>query len=182
MKIDGKLDLDLYVDADFCGLFNVEKPEDPNSVRSRSGYIIKLSNCPLTWKSQLQNSITCSTLEAEYNALSIALKSLLPLKRLLIEAASKVNIPATLRSTIRARAFEDNQGAYFLANNQRITSRTRWYLNKWHWFWQFVNKDGVEGDSVAILECDTSLQDADYFTKALSREPFEANRFRVQGW
>ncbi|CAJ1962771.1 unnamed protein product [Cylindrotheca closterium] len=182
IKPTGKLNLDLFVDADFCGLYNTEPHTDPKSVRSRTGFIVKLSNCPLIWRSQLQTSITCSTLEAEYNALSSAVKTLIPLKRLLIEATDHVELDNGIRATIRASAFEDNQGAYFLATNQRITSRTRWYLNKWHWFWQHVTKDGVGPETVAIHELDTSLQDADYFTKAQSCEPFESNRFRVQGW
>jgi len=182
IKPTGKLNLDLFVDADFCGLYKVEPDTDPNSVRSRTGFIVKLSGCPLTWRSQLQTSITCSTLEAEYNALSSALKTLLPLKRLLIEATTNVQLPNDLISTIAARAFEDNQGAYYLATNHRITSRTRWYLNKWHWFWQHVTKDGTGPNTTAICELDTSLQDADFFTKALPPEPFEANRLRVLGW
>ncbi|CAJ1944914.1 unnamed protein product [Cylindrotheca closterium] len=145
IKPTGKLNLDLFVDADFCGLYNTEPHTDPNS--------------------------------AEYNALSSALKTLIPLKRLLIEATDHVELDNGIRATIRASAIEDNQGPYFLATNQRITSRTRWYLNKWHWFWQHVTKDGVGPETVAIHELDTSLQDADYFTKAQSCEPFESNRF-----
>lgn len=181
IKITGLLHLDLFVDADFCGLYKIEPDTDPNSARSRTGFIVKLSDCPLTWRSQLQTSITCSTMEAEYNALSTGLRTLLPLKRMLQEAAQCLNISSTIASTIRARAFEDNQGAYFLANNQRITNRTRFYNNRWHWFWQFVNKDG-SGDGVAVRERDTSEQDGDYLTKALTVVPFEDNRFRVQKW
>ncbi|CAJ1940546.1 unnamed protein product [Cylindrotheca closterium] len=176
IKPTGKLNLDLFVDANFCGLYNTEPHTDPNSDRSRTRFIVKLSNCPLIWRSQLQTSITCSTLEAEYNALSSALKTLIPLKRLLIEATDHVELNNGIRATIWASAFEDNQGAYFLATNQRITSRTRWYLNKWHWFWQHV-KDGVGSETVAIHELDTLLQDADYFTKAQSCEPFKSNHF-----
>ncbi|CAJ1930221.1 unnamed protein product [Cylindrotheca closterium] len=182
VKIDRKLTLDMFVDADFCGLFKVEPDADPTSVRSRTGFVIKLAGCPVTWRSSLQTSIASSTLEAEYTALSDALKTLIPLKRMLVEATSKVNVSDPMVATIRARAFEDNQGCYFLATNQRITSRTRWYLNKFHCFWQYVSKDGIAGDSVAVEEIKTSLQDADYLTKALSPEPYEANRFRVQGW
>ena len=47
----GKLELDCYVDADFGGLYRREPDDDPNSVRSRTGYIIMLGGCPLTWKS-----------------------------------------------------------------------------------------------------------------------------------
>ena len=160
IRITGSLTLDLFVDADFLGLFKIEPFTDPNSARSRTGFIVKLSDCPLTWRSQLQSSITCSTLEAEYNALSSALKVLIPLKRILVEAATQLSIPSAIYSTISARAFEDNQGAYYLATNQRITNRTCWYLNKWHWFWEHVNNG-----TVSIVEIDTSKQDADYLTK-----------------
>ena len=45
----GKLDLDLYVDADFAGLFRQDPDRIPESVKSRTGYVIMLSkNCPAT--------------------------------------------------------------------------------------------------------------------------------------
>jgi hypothetical protein len=37
LRPTGQLDLDLYVDADFCGLFNQEIDTDKNSARSRTG-------------------------------------------------------------------------------------------------------------------------------------------------
>ena len=33
-----------------------------------------------------------------------------------------------------------------------------------------------------IESCPTELMDADYFTKGLSKETFESNRKRLQGW
>jgi len=171
----GQLDLDLYVDADFCGLFTHEDHSLSDSARSRTGYVILLSGFPLIWKSQLQSSIACSTLEAEYTALSYSLKALLPIKRLLLEAVDRLDLPPSVRTSVRARAFEDNQGAYYLATNNRITNRTRYFLNKWHWFW--AHKDEFEMHKV-----DTHRQKADYFTKALPRELFENNRLLVQGW
>ena len=171
----GQLDLDLYVDADFCGLFTHEDHSLSDSARSRTGYVILLSGFPLIWKSQLQNAIACSTLEAEYTALSYSLKAMLPIKRLLLEAVERLDLPPSVRTSVRARAFEDNQGAYYLATNNRITNRTRYFLNKWHWFW--AHKDEFE-----IHKVDSLNQKADYFTKALSRELFENNRLLVQGW
>ena len=70
---------DMYVDADYGGLFGSENPRNPDSVRSRTGYIITLGGWPIIWKSVLQNSLSQSTLEAEYVALSSALKIFLPL-------------------------------------------------------------------------------------------------------
>jgi hypothetical protein len=63
----GKLDLVDYVDADFAGLFGHEQdPRNPNSARSRCGYVILLGGVPLFWKSVLMTTICLSTLEAEY--------------------------------------------------------------------------------------------------------------------
>lgn len=171
----GKLDLDLYVNADFCGLSKHEVDSSKDAARSRTGYVVMLSGFPLIWKSQLQESIACSTLEAEYTALSYSLKALIPLKRILIEAAAHLNLSSSISSSIRARVFEDNQGAYFLAVNHRITNRTRYFLNKWHWFWD-------HSDEFVIYKVYTHDKLADYFTKALTHELFEHNRPLVQGW
>ena len=175
LRPTGKLDLDLYVDADFCGLFKHESDSNKDSARSRTGYVVMLSGFPLIWKSQLQTSIACSTLEAEYTALSYSLKALIPIKRLLLEAAANLSLSSSISSSIRARVFEDNQGAYFLALNHRITNRTRYFLNKWHWFWDHA-------DEFDLYKIDSHGQFADYFTKALSRELFDHNRHLVQGW
>lgn len=175
LRPSGRLDLDLYVDADFCSLHGQEADHDPNSARSRTGYIICLSECPIIWKSVLQTHISLSTLEAEYSALSFALKTLLPLKRLLLELVESLDIDEEIRTSVRARAFEDNQGALCLATNHRVTSRTKYFSTKWHWFWD-------HDDEFEAIKVDTKLQRADYFTKALSRELFESNRRQVQGW
>ena len=55
----GDLRLDMYVDADYAGLHGYEDSRDPNSVRSRTGYITILGGWPIIWKSQLQ---TCPLL------------------------------------------------------------------------------------------------------------------------
>jgi hypothetical protein len=74
----GKLDLLDYVDADFAGLFgHKQDPRNPNSARSRCDYIILLGEVPLFWKSVLMTAICLSTLEAEYQALSLSLKQVI---------------------------------------------------------------------------------------------------------
>ena len=35
--------------------------------------------------------------------------------------------------------YEDNNGAYTVATNCRVTSRTKYFNVKWHYFWQFVH-------------------------------------------
>jgi len=93
MSTNNELGIDCFVDADFAGMWGAEHPQDPTSVKSRTGYVLLLSGCPIIWVSKLQSDIALSTMEAEYNALSMAMKDLLPLKRLVSEVAGAVNLP-----------------------------------------------------------------------------------------
>jgi hypothetical protein len=177
VKPTGDLTLDCYVDADFAGLHRRDPDSSPSSAKSRTGYIITLGGCPILWKSHLQSEISLSTLEAEYSALSSAMRTLLPLRAMLIELINGLQLPDTLTSTVKCRVFEDNNGALLLATNQRITNRTKYFQVKWHFFWAHV-RDGT----IAIIKVDTQEQWADMLTKGLNRESFERVRRLVQGW
>ncbi len=50
------LKIDFYPDADFAGLWNPDNKNDPHCIRSRTGYVICLSDCPVLWSSKLQMS------------------------------------------------------------------------------------------------------------------------------
>ena len=176
--ITGNLDLDCYVDADFAGLHGRDPDRSPSSAKSRTGHIITLGGCPIVlWKSHLQSEISLSTLEAEYSALSSAMRTLLPLRSMLQEIVSGVKLPNTFMLTIKCQVFEDNNGALLRAVNPHITNRTKFFQVKWHFFWQHV-RDG----KVAIVKVDTQEQWADFLTKGLNRESFERVRNLVQGW
>jgi hypothetical protein len=172
-----KFTMDLYVDADFCRLFHREEDRDPNVARSRAGWIILLCGCPMIWRTFLMDHITQSTTEAEYSALTSALRTFLPLKLMVEEIIQRTGSTDLEGATVHATVFEDNQSAFYLATNQRITNRTRYFLAKWHWFWAAYNEK-----QFAIVKCPTHLMLADYFTKSLSRNSFERNRMGVQGW
>jgi hypothetical protein len=177
MRPDGTLSLDCHSDADFAGLYKVDPMEDPSSAKSRMGYVIKLSGCPLVWRSQLIDSICLATTEAEYYSLSHCLRTLIPIRRLLEELADNLELPLEVKATITSTAFEDNSAALSLAVNQRLTSRTRYYHTSSHHFWEHVN-DGT----IIIVHIETNLMDGDIFTKAKARIAFEDNRKRLQGW
>ena len=172
--------LDLYVDADFCGLFGQEDCRDPISVKSRTGYIILLGGWPIVWKSHIQTRISNSTLEAEYTALSSSLKTFLPLRLLVEEIINRTNCEQLEDVRVHATVFEDNQSTYLLATNQRITNRTRYLLTSYHWFWSLV--DDPETGGFSIVKCPTTEMKADYLTKPLPKIAFEHNRELVQGW
>jgi hypothetical protein len=171
------LTLDQLDDADFVSVYKREPDWLMDSVRSRTGFIIMLCGCPLIWKSFLQMEISLSTLEAEYLALWNALKTRLPLKQIIEEALRTMTLPKNAGTTVLARTFEDIQGAYFLAKNQWITNRTKDFLLKFHWFWDHFNVEEFK-----IYKINTKEQKADFLTKGLSVDAFEANRRAVQGW
>jgi hypothetical protein len=127
VKFTGKLDLVCYVDADFAGLFGYEDPRDINSARSRCGYIILLGGIPVVWKSTLMTAICLSTLEAEYQALSTAMKQLIGFKLLIEELVVYFEL-AGVGAIISTTVWEDNQGALYLATNQRLSTLQR----DWH--------------------------------------------------
>ena len=71
-KPNYSLDLDLYVDADFAGLWSHEDDQDPVCVKSQTGYVITLGGYPISWSSKLQSEIALSMTKAEFIALSQA--------------------------------------------------------------------------------------------------------------
>lgn len=180
IKPCNKLRLDCFCDADYAGLYNHEPHYLSSSVKSRGAYIIKLSGCPLVWKTQLMSSICLSTAEAEYYSLSLAMRALLPVKTLLEEMVTKLSVPKGMAvSKIVSTAHEDNSAALSLAVDQRLTNRTRHYLARWHFFWSIVNN---KKNQIDIVYCPTKEQEADYLTKGLDYSTFEYLRSKVQGW
>jgi hypothetical protein len=125
----------------------------------------------------LQTDISLSTLESEYSALSQTLRTVIPLRRLLIEVTNALGLDETLCATIHCRAFQDNQSSFLLANHHRLTNRTRYYAVKMHHFWAAVKEKTVE-----ICKETTELMRADYQTKGLVRAIFEQQRKMTQGW
>jgi hypothetical protein len=177
VKPTGTLDIQCWVDADFCGLYRREPDAAPNSAKSRTGIVITLGGVPLFWKSQLQHEIALSTVESEYCALSAAMKLLIPIRGMIVELVLVLSIPRSLSACIHCTVFEDNNGALILAVHQRLTSRTKYFHVKWHFFWSHVKSGEIQ-----VLKVDTHHQRADYLTKGLSREVFERIRELVQGW
>ena len=66
---NSNLYLDLYLDADFAGLWSHEDDQDPMRVKSRTGYVITLGGCPISWSSKLQTEIALSTTDDKISIL-----------------------------------------------------------------------------------------------------------------
>ena len=184
-----ELTLDCYVDSDFAGLYGTEPSSEPISVKSRTGYIISLGGCYILCKSQLQSTISLSTSEAEYGALSQAMRIILPLRETVLEMLSTVNGmdcsghqtfgPRNALLNLPTRIYEDNAAALSLAINQKVTSRTKHWNVKFHFFWEHVND---KGKHISCLKVQSRNQRADYLTKGLTRDLFEHCRCQNQGW
>jgi hypothetical protein len=53
--------IEVYADADFCVSWNkATAPQDINTAKSRSGYIVNFAPCPIVWTSKLQTQISRS--------------------------------------------------------------------------------------------------------------------------
>ena len=96
-----RLFMDCYVDADFLSLHEKEPWNDPVSVKSRTGFLLLINNCPIAWSSKLQDLIALSTMMAEHYALSTAMRGVLPLRNLTMTVAKAVGIPDEHLSTFK---------------------------------------------------------------------------------
>jgi hypothetical protein len=58
--------IEVYADADFCGICNkATAPQDISTAKSRTGYIVNFAACPIVWTSKRQTQIALSTTEAD---------------------------------------------------------------------------------------------------------------------
>jgi hypothetical protein len=84
MTPDSSKSIEVFADADFCGLYNSETAlYDPVTAKSRTGYVIKFMGCPIIWSSKLQTETALSTCEAEYISCSESLQAIIPIINLL---------------------------------------------------------------------------------------------------
>ena len=83
LKPNSEFDVDVYVDADFVGLWPYEDKNDPVCAKSRAEYVITVVGCPIIWNTWLIPEIALLTMEAEYNALSLCMRVVLPFQRIL---------------------------------------------------------------------------------------------------
>ena len=178
IKPTQNLQIDLYADADFAGLWNSEDDQDPTCVKSRSGYILTIGKVPLVWKSKLQTEIALSTMESEYIALSLAMRELVGMRALFDEVKEMLDLPGETQTNL-SRVFEDNEACLRLASSTmpKLTPRSKHIAVKYHWFWE-----KLEPLNIVILSIDTKSQLADIFTKGLTPKEFEEKRKLVSGW
>jgi hypothetical protein len=177
MEPSKDISFDCYVDADFVGLYGYEEPQNPLSVKSRTGYVLMLANCPLLWVSKMQSKIAASTMEAEYVDLSQSIHDLIPMKRMTSLVCDTVFGNGNYMTCMHSKIFEDNNGALQLARSPRITPRTKNYAIKYHFF-----KRHVDREEIKLFKINTKDQIDDIFTKGLTTAIFELLHRKLMGW
>jgi hypothetical protein len=180
MILNPQLDksFDCYVDSDFCGLWNrANAMMDPSTSKSRTGYVICYAGCPIIWASKLQTQTALSTTEAEYVALSTALREQIPLMELLKEIRHHGIDVQYVPPQVHCKVFEDNSGAIELARLPKIRPRTKHINNTYHHFREYVARGEIQ-----VLAIATEDQPADLLTKPLAVAAFLQHRKFLQGW
>ena len=171
-KPDPEKGFECFCDADFSGNWNKQFASvDPSTSKSRSGWVVFYAGCPVCWASKLQSQVALSTTEAEYIAMSQALRDVIPVMNFIQEMNDKgfqviCNLP-----NVYCKVFEDNSGALELARLPKLRPRTKHINVCYHHFREHVRKGLIK-----IFPVSTKDQIADVLTKALAQNDFQRHR------
>ena len=173
-----ELKIDCYPDTDFAGMYGHEDSSDPSCVKSRTGFVITVANCPVLWQSKLQTETALSTMEAEIIALAHCCRELFPIMDMVSLLGTKVGLPVSA-ATMNVSIHEDNAGALVLAETlpPQFTPRSKHYAIKTIWF-----REQIVLRRIRLFKIDTVEQLGDMFTKGLPRATFEYLRRKLLGW
>ena len=95
-----QLMVDFYHDDDFYGLWGYENSQDPTGSQSITRYVTTVSDCPVLWLRKMETETALLTMEAEYVALSMIIKELLPEFWLINGVANAVGMDSEKTSKI----------------------------------------------------------------------------------
>ena len=172
---------EVYVDASFCNNWEPETAEwDADTARSRTGYVIMIADCPVTWASKLQAEVALSTTESEYITISTATREVLPMMELIDEMHKKGCLNKKMLPTFHCKVFEDNSGAIYLATgvkHPKMRPRTKHINIKYH---HFRNK--VMDGTLSIHQVPTQDMLADILTKNCTEAIIQHLRPLIMGW
>ncbi|KAM1354495.1 hypothetical protein PS2_028626 [Malus domestica] len=152
--VPGSMDLHAFSDADWAG--------DPNDRRSTTGFVVFLGHNPISWSSKKQQTVSRSSTEAEYRALSTTAAELDWIKQLLDFLQIQVTTPPIL--------FCDNMSAIALSCNPVLHQRTKHIEVDIHFVRERVAKRLLQVQFVTSGD-----QFADILTKGLSAPLFRTH-------
>ncbi|CAN6549657.1 unnamed protein product [Malus baccata var. baccata] len=154
----GDLSLKAFSDADWAG--------DPNDRRSTTGMFVFLGNNPISWSSKKQNTVSRSSTEAEYRAMSTTTAELDWIQQLL----HFLHIPICDAHVL----FCDNLSAIALSFNPVQHQRTKHIEIDVHFVRERIAKKTLMVQFVSSRE-----QFADILTKGLSAPLFRSHCFNL---
>ena len=131
--------------------------------------------------SKLQTEIVLSTAEAEYIALSQALREIIPLQNLIkeINCVFPLHLP---KSNFCLTVHEDNCSAIAMVESLKFTPCTKHIAIKYHHFRSRVQTNYNPKGHIRIKYIHTKQQLADTFTKPLDDNSFFTLRKILNGW
>ncbi len=180
-NIDRTKGLEVYADADFAGGWSIADSENADCVLSRTGLVVCYANCPVIWCSKLQTEIALSTAEAEYIAMSHALRETIPIQNLIKEIHCICHLPNPM-TDFNITFHEDNLSAIAMAESLKFTPRTKHIAIKYHHFRSRVNTSFNKYGDIKLKYISTKKQLADIFTKPLDADSFFSLRKMLSGW
>jgi hypothetical protein len=139
------LKIDCFPDADFAGTYGHEKTNNPAYVKSPTGYVTNVANCPVLWASKLQRETTGSTMQAEIIALAHSMCKLLPIMDMVESMSSAVRLLSPQMS-MQVSIHEDNAGALILVEMlpPQFTPCSKFYAIKTIWFREQIVLRGIK--------------------------------------
>ena len=144
--------LECYADADWAGSWTLSSSLDPISTCSCTGFVITYAGCPILWKSKIQSLTALSTTEAEYIALSAALRDVIGIIHLLQDLKDNGLPIIDTTPKICCRTFEDNKNCIALASNHRTRPRTDHLSIRLHHFRSFMVNKIISVEYVSTTE------------------------------
>ncbi|PNX89752.1 putative copia-type protein [Trifolium pratense] len=131
----------------------------PLTRRSTSGYLMKLGEAPVSWKTKKQVTVSRSSSEAEYRAMAHAASEIIWLRNLLACLQVQCDSPTLL--------YCDNQAALHLAANPVYHERTKHIEVDCHFI-----REHIQSKAISTAYVPTKQQQADIFTKSLGGKTF----------
>jgi hypothetical protein len=109
----------------------------------------------------------------------MAMRELLPMRALLQEVCSKMDLQVATQPLVQSTVFEDNQGCLSMVKTPKTATRNKYLSLKYHFFRSHhIGKDkGIEAKWIK-----TTNQQADIFTTGLPEAQLQAIRRLLMGW
>ena len=141
-----------YVDVDYGG--------DLDSRRSCSGHVFIQAGGPTSWGTQYQPTVALSTTEAEYMALTRAMKQIL----WMYSAMDEIGYPQPRPGIL----WNDNAGAVLLSKNTKHNARVKHIDIRYHYI-----RERISDGDIDVRHIPSTENLADMLTKPLSRVTHE---------